>query len=241
MKRFLSMSLLLVLAFGLCGFQRGVQVIVSPYPVVGGNTPALVGTQVTAGCGSSVATCAVTKSVTTAHLVIACTDGGNNLTAAGGGITDTQTLTWSDVAVDARTTVTFIRCWSATTTSTASDTFTAHFSPNTAFPDIWVIEVSGLVSNALDQVAHNNGNSASPSPGTTAAIVGGQTDFVWASCTTDASTTFTADTGGGYTSIAAITNSFFINENKNSSSGTQTTTMTRGSSGSWACIIAAFK
>jgi hypothetical protein len=33
MKPFLSMLLLVLLAFGLCGFQRGVQVIVSPTPV----------------------------------------------------------------------------------------------------------------------------------------------------------------------------------------------------------------
>lgn len=240
MKLF-KLVIILTLLCGSLSAQIMQQVIGSaPNSIPGGGTPALVGTQPTAGCGSSVATCAVTKSVTSGNLIIACTDGGNSQPAASGGITDTQGLTWSDVASDARTTVAFLRCWSAKTTSTASNTFTAHFSPNTAFPDVWVIEVSGLVSYNLDTVAHNNGNGASCTPGTTAAIAGGQTEFVWATCTTDSSNTFTADTGGGYAGIASLTNSFFINENKNASTGTQTTSISL-TSGSWVGIIGVFK
>ena len=239
MKFLGSIAALMLAACLLCAFGQLPMGGVTKGGGGGSGTPSYVnGAQ--NGCASgSVATCAVTKSVTTGNLLIACTDGSGSQ-AAPTGISDTKSSSWADVASDARSTSAFLRCWYTKAGGSGSDTVTASYSPNSAFPDVWVQEFANTgtwPSVAIDQVVHTNGNSTACVPGTTAAI--SVSELVWAACTDDTSITFAA--ASGYTMRADVTTGFYTNQDKNASSGTQTISIAITTGHPWAGILATFK
>jgi hypothetical protein len=69
MRPFLAITLVVALAFGLCGFQHGAQVIVSPYPAAGGSTTFTLVSGQTSSTGTN-NTCTLPGNVTAGNVIL---------------------------------------------------------------------------------------------------------------------------------------------------------------------------